>query len=244
VTRVMYDAARRQRVARALARLCWQPDKWERLTLVARMVGPHSTSVLDVGGRAKEMAFLLKPTPVVSVNIEPPADVVTPMGERLPFEDGSFDVVTSTDVLEHIPASGRQAHIDELVRISRRRVVLCCPLGSPEKDAAERQLARRLRDELDLTLDFLEEHIAYGLPREAEIRAMVAAAAPDASISTHYQDGVDYGVEIVMNGMRAARLKDVRALVRFVWAAYIRRKVELVTTPSADASRLFMVLDR
>jgi hypothetical protein len=189
------------------------------------------------------MAWLLRPARVVSVNVESPADVVAPRGDRLPFDDGSFDAVTSTDVLEHIPADERQHHIDELVRVCRRRIVMCCPWGSPEKEAAEQRMADRLRDELNITLEFLEEHIELGLPRETDIRGMFLRAAPGARFEAHYQDGLEYGIELVMDGMRAARRKDPRALGRFVWRAYVRRDVRLEPTSSTDTSRLFLVVD-
>jgi hypothetical protein len=54
---------------RWLARWTWQPDKWERLSTVAGLVGP-ATRVLDVGGRGTELAGLLRGVEVTTVNIE------------------------------------------------------------------------------------------------------------------------------------------------------------------------------
>lgn len=235
--------ARRRALARWVARPRWQPDKWERLTLVARLVGDDAESVLDVGGRAREMAWLLQPSRVVSVNVTPPADIVAPHGRPLPLSDASFDVVTSTDVIEHMPAVDRGAHIRELVRVARARVVLCFPVGSTEKDQAELRMRLLLRQELDITLDFLEEHIRFGLPREREVRDLVERAAPGSTVNVWYQNGIEYGVDIVMDGMRAARRKSVGALARFAWRGYARRDLSLTAQPSRDASRLFMVID-
>lgn len=46
-------------------------------------------------------------------------------GDRLPFEDDSFDVVTSVDVIEHVP--DYHAFLRELVRVARRAVVVSTP---------------------------------------------------------------------------------------------------------------------
>src|SRR5436189_3422166 len=74
-------------VARLQARWLWQPDKWERLGVVARLAAPApGVSVADVGGRGHEMAGLLPGCRVTSINVEAPCDVVVD-GDRLPFDD-------------------------------------------------------------------------------------------------------------------------------------------------------------
>src|SRR5947209_6118432 len=99
--------------SRVLARLFWHRDKWHRLVLAAECA--HAAhSVLDVGGRGNELARLLPQARVISANVEPPADVLV-SGDQLPFPDGSFDMVTSCDVLEHIPPNRRQLHVAEVV---------------------------------------------------------------------------------------------------------------------------------
>jgi Methyltransferase domain len=236
-------SARTPNVARLVARTTWQPDKWERLSLIAEHVGPDMTSVLDVGGRGHEMAGLLAPARVVTVNVQPPADVVIPPGD-LPFHDDSFDAVTSCDVLEHMDAYLRPGHLAELLRVAQRRLVLCCPWGSPEKDASELRLAEMLKDELDLNLDFLDEHIRFGLPTEVDIRAMIVAAAPDARITTRYQDGFQAGDAMLMDAMRARYGHDPKALIRYLRNAYIGRgRPQLGSASSPDSHRLFVIVD-
>lgn len=51
-------------------------------------------------------------------------------GEQLPYEDGSFDVVTTIDVIEHVPDYDR--FLRELLRVSRRAVVVSTPNRRPE----------------------------------------------------------------------------------------------------------------
>jgi len=212
------------------------------MTWVAARVPEDVGSVLDVGGRGRQMAALLHPADVTTVNVEPPADVLVAAGDPLPFPDDSFDVVLSTDVLEHVPARERQAHISELVRVARRRVVLCWPLGSPEKDVAEQRLHDQLRSELDLELDFLAEHLRYGLPREEAVRSMVRTAAPLARQSWLFHDGIALGDRALLDAMRARHRLDVRALLRYLRSAYLHRPT-LRSTSSSDTTRAFVVVD-
>ncbi|MGI8511280.1 MAG: methyltransferase domain-containing protein [Solirubrobacteraceae bacterium] len=69
-----------------------------------------------------------------------PADVVFD-GVTLPYPDGASDLVTSLDVLEHLARPERAGHVAEVLRVAGERAVLCCPLGAPELNTAERELA-------------------------------------------------------------------------------------------------------
>ena len=232
----------RFRLATAWTLLRWQPDQWRRMVLVAARVPESARRVLDVGGRGHQMATLLRPAAVTSVNVEPPADLVVAAGEALPYPDATFDVVLSTDVLEHMPAGDRAAHLTELCRVARRRVVLCWPLGSPEKDRAELRLQARLRDELGLTLPFLEEHIRFGLPREDEVGSMIATIAAGSRQSWLFEEGIEAGDALLVDALRARHRFDVLALVRFLSGAYLHRP-PLRSASSPDSSRALLVVD-
>lgn len=223
----------------------WPPDKWERLSTVASLSGTPDT-VLDVGGRGGELSRLLAGTRVTTFNIEPPADVVAPPGP-LPLADASYDVVTSTDVLEHVPADGRPDFVAELVRVARRRVVLCFPCGSATKDRAERELARTLHERFDLRLDFLEEHLELGLPRVPEAEAWVGAAlARHGRVATgtwRYSRGVGKGDQTLVDAMAFRHRGDLRALVRVLRAWTDRPDVALDDVVSEDSDRAYLVLE-
>jgi ubiquinone/menaquinone biosynthesis C-methylase UbiE len=47
---------------------------------------------------------------------------------NLPYEDNSFDIVMSSDVLEHIHPEEADIVVSELVRVSRRHVFLSISL--------------------------------------------------------------------------------------------------------------------
>lgn len=222
-------------------RWTWPPDKWERLSTVARFVQDCRT-VLDVGGRGRELQRLLPGSNVVSLNVEEPADVVVPAGP-LPYGSGVFDAVTSCDVLEHVPAQDRAAHVAELVRVSAHRVVACFPAGSARKDQAERALADRLAEDFGVRFDFLEEHLACGLPRAFEIEAQVRAAAPEARVTVWFQDGIERGDRVLLDAVRVRHRADPLAAVRFA-VAWARRPAPILTTSAGpENNRAYVVVD-
>jgi methyltransferase family protein len=222
-------------------RWAWPPDKWERLSTVAGLVGEART-VLDVGGRGHELRRLLPGSDVLTLNVEEPADVVVPAG-RLPYEADAFDVVTSCDVLEHIPAEERAAHVSELVRVAADRLVACFPAGSPRKDRAEQDLAARLDRDYGVRFDFLDEHLERGLPRASDIARMVLDAEPSARVTVWFQDGIGESDRVLVDAVRASRRANPMAAAR-VARAWVRRPAPALTqSVGPDNNRAYVVAE-
>ena len=231
-------------LTRTWVRWAWQPDKAARLVTVAGLagVGP-GWSVADVGGRGDEMARLLPGCHVTSLNVEPPCDVLVPHEPPMPFGAGSFDVVTSTDVLEHLPREARPGHIAELVRLARRRVVICFPAGSAVKDASEQRQAEHLAEAYDLHLDFLDEHLEHGLPRSEEVVDAVATSAPGASVEVLFHDGVEISERVLLDAFDAIKGHRPRALLRSARAWLVRPSRVLTHQASPANDRAYVVID-
>lgn len=85
-------------------------------------------------------------------------------GLGLPFADGSFDVVCSLDVLEHIPDPDRAAFLGEIMRVARHAALLINPIQSLEADVAEETLDEYIRWIMDAQQAQLAEHREFGLP--------------------------------------------------------------------------------
>jgi methyltransferase family protein len=225
---------------RLLDRFRLPPDTWERHALVAELAGTAAT-VLDVGGVPSRLSAFLPQSSVTAVNVEPPADVLFD-GVTLPFEAGSFDVVASVDVLEHLETDRRLAHARELARVARSRVVVCCPLGTPEHERSEAEMAAWHRSALGGPHRFLEEHVRLGLPREEELRAL-AAELPGRSQLTFHGD-FRRAAELFKLGVLTRRRRRPR-----VAAAYVRRRflsrMDRTLRPEAapTTNRAFLVID-
>lgn len=117
------------RAVRGCPSMAWRAGQERRLGLVQRWANPAGARVLDVGcGVGMYTAAFLRFTPhVFGVEVEPEralqargrtAGVVQAVGERLPFADGSFDLVFSHEVLEHV--ADDRACAAEMVRVARR----------------------------------------------------------------------------------------------------------------------------
>lgn len=86
----------------------------------------------------------------------------------LPFRKNSYDVVISTDTLEHIPANLREKAIDEILRVGRRLVIIVVPTGNMSQKQ-DSQLHDRFQKVFKQKDKFLSEHVENGLPKNDEI---------------------------------------------------------------------------
>jgi ubiquinone/menaquinone biosynthesis C-methylase UbiE len=129
---------------------------------------------LDVGAGPGLLSAALAPRVARAVALDPspamleraPAGVETAegTGEAIPFEDGSFDLVTAVNTLHHV--ADMPATVAEMVRVlaPAGRIVVQDYLADPDPDAAERwERVERLRD-----------HGHRNLPRAGEVEQLLA----------------------------------------------------------------------
>jgi len=81
----------------------------------------------------------------------------------LPFPSGSFDVVISSDVMEHVPPEQRRKVIAEALRVARKKVVFCFPCGS-EAFALDQKLFAEYRKRDVEPPAWLKEHMQHPFP--------------------------------------------------------------------------------
>ena len=119
----------------------WRSGQERRLRIIrAAMPAGTSARVLEIGCGLGLYLNRIAPGAALTVGVEYEADrarlaaenvdgatVVTAANEALPFADGSFDIVLTNEVIEHVTDDGRSAR--EMVRVLRPggRIVLFCP---------------------------------------------------------------------------------------------------------------------
>ena len=95
---------------------------------------------------------------------------------RLPFCDGTFDIVSCLDVLEHVPRDRRPGVIREISRVCRGWLLIAVPFADDGSPARERLFADFIAATGQLEHQQLGEHIRFGLPTHAEMLGMLPAA--------------------------------------------------------------------
>jgi Methyltransferase domain len=215
------------------------PDTYARHALAARLVG-GADNVLDVGGVCGGLARFLPKSRIVVANVEPPADVVFD-GQRLPFGDASFAAATSLDVLEHLPREQRAAHVAELARVARWRVVLASPLGTEQHIEAELALAAWYEATTGGPHPRLAQHIAYGLPAGEELLALAEGAGLRGEL---YFQGDFRRVERLFR-LAAGTRRNPLALARYaVLRIATPPDLTLTRAPAPHTNRAFLLAER
>lgn len=154
-------------------------DVYERHRKVASLIGKHDT-VLDVGGELNHLSLFCTPKKLVVANLES-GDVIIKK-KKLPFSKGSFDIVTSIDVLEHIPKKDRKGFIDQLLSIASKKVILSFPIGTKEHIQYEKELKKTLKIKGE-HVKYLLEHVKHGLPTREEVLSLTKGKSRKISFS-------------------------------------------------------------
>ena len=168
-------------------------DQYQRYRVVQRIASvlklPKRGKILDVGGYPGLITSFLTDydTTIVDLIDADLPDYVRYDGVKLPFDDDSFDMVCSCDVLEHVPAPKRGAFIDELARVARDYMVLTAPFDDEHTRLAEEILFEYIERVLHQRHDTLGEHLDNGLPDLAEtVGALEAGEWHCASVPSGY----------------------------------------------------------
>ncbi len=147
--------------------------------IVKGQTGNRTLKILDVGGHSITMEgkpwlpvkeFLPEDkTSVVDIPVCNIPAYIRGSGDKLPFKKDSFDIVTCQDVLEHIPQNARKTFLENLLKTSRRFLILGGPLYSENTVLAEKILFEYIYKTMKGAHHQLKEHIDNGLPKSEEI---------------------------------------------------------------------------
>lgn len=142
------------------------PDIYERHKFIGKFIKPNK-SILDVGGSMSRLGEFTKNCTITTADVVEPTDILY-NGKKIPVKDSSYDVVTSIDVMEHIPSKDRADFVKELFRVAKEVIIISAPLGTDfhleyEKKTLEYYKSKKIK------LPFLEEHVAIGLPKPSQV---------------------------------------------------------------------------
>jgi len=113
-----------------------------RVADLMRLVPPGLGTALDVGARDGFLSARLadRIASVTALDLatpevpDPRVTCVAGDATRLQFADASFDLVLCSEVLEHIPTPGLEQACRELVRVSRRHLLIGVPYRQDIRD--------------------------------------------------------------------------------------------------------------
>jgi len=131
-------------------------------------------TILEVGGRGNFLKRFLPQDQITILDVDDSGEenYVKGDGRQLPFKNRSFDLVVSTDVLEHIPPGDRKKYLKEQVRVCKTAIILSGPLYQPDVARLEKKSNDYYRDLTGEEHPWLKEHVNYGLPKAEDIEAI------------------------------------------------------------------------
>jgi GT2 family glycosyltransferase len=145
--------------------------RYQHVEKVRALLGQAPLEILDVGDPYGTLDLLFPQDNTTSLDVyaeDPPRHErhrhVIGSGFDLPFPDDSFDLVTSHDTLEHLPAERKSEFLAELVRVSRGPVVVVAPFADPRTSRCEEMVNAYYVARMGYEMYQLTEHAASGLP--------------------------------------------------------------------------------
>lgn len=155
------------------------PDGFSRFFILADILrdvygdSSRTLRILDVGGGSEfmqqqlDMAGIVYDLTVLDI-IERPKKVratyIQGDATAMSFPDGAFDVVLSTDVLEHVLPERKRAFLDECLRVAKELCIIAAPFDTPGVNAAEVTVNNFNKQLFGVGQSWLEEHLKYGKP--------------------------------------------------------------------------------
>lgn len=126
-------------------------------------------NILDLGGYNGAARTLLPKDRVTILDIfddDTLEDYIKVDEVGIPRDDNSFDVVISTDVMEHIPSEGRNKFLDDAIRVAKYATIIAAPFEYDDgRLALEEALVNAIyKGQTGGDYSWLKEHSEYRLP--------------------------------------------------------------------------------
>jgi|GEM_PF-553909 len=155
-------------------------DVYQRFSAICRIIAAlgleKGAAVLDIGGYpgtlADAFAAIFPDVKCTTLDV-PPCDrpgYVVGSATALPFEEKSYDAVIASDTLEHLHCDSRMPAIQEMMRVSRRWVIIGAPFKSKPVEFAEERVNTLYQRCFGKPYSWLAEHIKNVLPEIDAVR--------------------------------------------------------------------------
>jgi len=134
------------------------------------------SKILDVGGHDGAIKDFLPGYNITIADIAEDKEAenyVQCNGANLPFADGSFDIVISCDVLEHVVQDDREDFIKEMLRVTNNYFLLCAPFETERIIMAEKLCDSFYKSMTNESYIWLKEHRKYVLPRKEWLEGLL-----------------------------------------------------------------------
>jgi len=151
------EAYYRQPELWAMERYEGNPVQRLRARVIASLIDPVVDSILDVGCgngfvtrrlRARKRVVGLDPSEVALAHFD--GETVLGTSDALPFEDGEFDAVVCTEVLEHLSDEVFNKTVRELSRVAKQYIVIGVPYRQDLREGMTRCARCGCRYHVDL----------------------------------------------------------------------------------------------
>lgn len=169
--------------------------------------------ILDIGGCSPFLGELLAKsslkTELTVLDILPqPADVTAKYiqtdATKTDMPDGAFDVVVSTDTLEHVPPKLKDDFVRACVRLAKDVCIIAAPFETPGVHHAETMVNNFNKKLFGVGQDWLEEHFTFKKP---------SLAATDAVIKKTGAPYVHFGTNNIYSWLFSAHLHLIEAKI-------------------------------
>ena len=137
----------------------------------------EDSKILEVGpGSLGIIPYLKREIDGVDVDFSGPKtkllNKIKGKANNLPFAKNAYDVAISVDVLEHLRKEERQDAIYEILRVTKRLVVIVVPVGELAQEQ-DKKLDEYFFKKFGRRNQYLEEHVSNGLPKTEEILVFI-----------------------------------------------------------------------
>jgi hypothetical protein len=154
-------------------------QRYEIILRIIKLLKPASGArILDIGGYPGTLLDFLPDCFCITADTAfcPRERYVSASGCALPFTDKSFDIVLSTDTLEHVDPGERENFISEMIRLARRFAIIAAPFDSPAVRFADEKTAELHHIIFDKPHPWLHQHINQGLPQMQWLASYLTSA--------------------------------------------------------------------